>query len=27
MSKRKNPLLLEIDKNYKPAVTEEGEED
>lgn len=26
MNKRKNPLLLEIDENYKPAVTEEGEE-
>jgi hypothetical protein len=24
--KRKNPLLLEIDENYNPAVTEEGEE-
>ncbi len=26
MSKRKNPLILEIDKNCEPAVTEEGEE-
>ena len=26
LTKRKNPLLLEIDENYNPAVTEEGEE-
>jgi hypothetical protein len=27
MSKRKNPLIMEIDKNYEPAITEEGKED
>jgi len=26
MAKRKNPLILEIDENYVPASTEEGEE-
>ena len=26
MSKKKNPLLLEIDENYEPAVTEGGDE-
>ncbi len=26
LTKRKNPLLLEIDENFNPAVTEEGEE-